>query len=138
MAIDSVATAAAPGEAAGEAMHAFARELFPICRSIAGAGTRETLGRIGQHLPGLSITEIPSGTQVLDWVIPDEWNIRSARLIDPHGRTVVDFANHNLHVVGYSTPVDTTLSLEELQPHLYSLPEQPDAIPYVTSYYRRH
>lgn len=129
---------AAPDMAAGEAMHAFARELFPICRSITGEGTRETLGRIKRHLPELAISEIPSGTQVLDWVIPDEWNIRSARLIDPNGRTVVDFADHNLHVVGYSIPVDTTLSLEELQPHLYSLPEQPDAIPYVTSYYRKH
>lgn len=138
MAVDSTATVAAPGEAAGEAMHAFARELFPICRSITGEGTRETLKRIGAHLPGLATTEIPSGTQVFDWMIPDEWNIRSARLIDPKGQTVVDFADHNLHVVGYSIPVDATLSLEELQPHLYSLPEQPDAIPYVTSYYRRH
>jgi aminopeptidase-like protein len=123
---------------AGEAMHAFAHELFPICRSITGEGTRETLKRIKQHLPGLAISETPSGAQVLDWVIPDEWNIRSARLIDPTGRTVVDFGDHNLHVVGYSIPIDTTLSLEELQSHLYSLPEQPDAIPYVTSYYRKH
>lgn len=138
MGIDPASTATTSGLSTGQAMHAFARELFPICRSITGEGTRETLRRIGQHLPELSITEIPSGTQALDWAIPDEWNIRSGRLIDPAGRTVVDFDNHNLHVVGYSIPVNRTLSLEELQSHLYSLPEQPDAIPYVTSYYRRH
>ncbi|MET4371916.1 aminopeptidase-like protein [Bradyrhizobium sp. LB12.1] len=133
-----VETTAASEAPAGETMHAFARELFPICRSITGEGTRETLRRIKQHLPGLAVSEIASGTQVLDWVIPDEWNIRSARLMDPTGRTVVDFGDHNLHVVGYSAPIDAALSLEELQSHLYSLPEQPEAIPYVTSYYRRH
>jgi aminopeptidase-like protein len=136
-AIDPLETGVPIEDNAGNAMHNFARELFPICRSITGDGTRETLRRIGQHLPELSIFEIPSNTQVFDWTIPDEWNIRSALLIGPNGKVVVDFADHNLHVVGYSIPIDTTISLEELQSHLYSLPEQPDAIPYVTSYYRR-
>ncbi len=122
----------------GEAMHALAAELFPICRSITGDGIRQTLKMIGGHLPGLMLHEVPSGTQVLDWVVPDEWNIRSAKLVGPDGEIVADFASNNLHVVGYSEPVDLELTLDELQPHLHSLPDQPAAIPYVTSYYRRY
>ncbi|OWJ64979.1 DUF4910 domain-containing protein [Inquilinus limosus] len=121
----------------GQEMHDFVRALFPICRSLTGDGVRQTLAHIRGLLPGLTVHEVPSGTQAFDWTIPDEWNIRSARLTGPSGETVVDFADHNLHVVGYSEPVDVELSLEELQPHLHSIPEKPDAIPYVTSYYRR-
>ncbi|MBL8692101.1 MAG: DUF4910 domain-containing protein [Rhodospirillaceae bacterium] len=121
----------------GHDMHAFVARLFPICRSLTGEGTRETLRIIKGHLPDLSIHEVPSGTQVFDWVIPDEWNIRSATLVGPDGATVADFGWTNLHVVGYSEPVDVELGLDELQEHLFSLPEQPDAIPYVTSYYKR-
>jgi aminopeptidase-like protein len=88
-------------------------------------------------LPDILIHELASGTRVFDWIIPDEWNIRSARLTGPDGRIVLDFANHNLHVVGYSEPVKLTLDLSSLQKHLHSIPEQPDAIPYVTSYYKR-
>ncbi|MGB3740204.1 MAG: DUF4910 domain-containing protein [Pontixanthobacter sp.] len=121
----------------GTAMHAMARELWPINRSLTGPGTCETLSLIQRELPDLRIHDIASGTQVFDWTVPDEWTIRSARLIGPDGTTVIDFADNNLHVVGYSEPVLRTLTLEELQPHLHSLPDQPDAIPYVTSYYKR-
>lgn len=121
----------------GQEMHALARKLFPICRSITGEGIRETLNILNQELPNLSIYSVPSGTNAFDWTVPDEWTIRSAHLIDPDGEKVIDFANNNLHLVGYSEPVSCTIALEDLQKHLYSLPNQPKAIPYVTSYYRR-
>lgn len=116
-------------------MHSFTKELMPICRSLTGNGVRKTLAMIKEHLPGLTVHEVPTGTKVFDWEIPQEWNIESARLIGPDGRKIVDFSDNNLHVVGYSIPVSLTLSLDELNQHLYSLPDQPDAIPYVTSYY---
>lgn len=121
----------------GEEMHAFMASLFPICRSITGDGVRQTLAQIKRHLPSLQVREVPTGTPAFDWVVPDEWNITAAHLVGPDGRTVVDFANNNLHVVGYSEPVSLVLPLEELQMHLHSLPEMPAAIPYVTSYYKR-
>lgn len=119
----------------GQQLHDLARRLWPIHRSITGDGTRATLGILQEFMPGLRIHEIPSGTQVFDWTIPHEWNPRGAQLIGPDGEVIVDYANNNLHIVGYSTPIDTQLTLDELQLHLHSIPEQPDAIPYVTSYY---
>ncbi len=118
----------------GDAMHQLAAELFPICRSITGEGLRKTLRILQREIP-LSIERVPSGTQAFDWTVPREWNIRDAYILDPEGNKIVDFRANNLHVLGYSVPVDKTLSLEELDRHLYSRPDRPDAIPYATSYY---
>lgn len=131
------ASAAAPSPSdAGLQMHALMRELFPICRSITGDGVRETLRILSRHVP-LEIREVPSGTACFDWTVPDEWNIRDAYVADEDGNRILDFRKNNLHVVGYSEPVDATMTLEELRPHLHSRPDMPDAIPYVTSYYSR-
>ncbi|MDE2923266.1 MAG: DUF4910 domain-containing protein [Acidobacteriota bacterium] len=108
--------------------------LYPIRRSLTGDGVRATLDRIARRIP-LQVHELPTGTQVLDWTVPREWNPRQAWIRGPSGRRVVDFADHNLHLVGYSVPVHRTMRLDELRPHLHSLSEQPDLIPYRTSYY---
>jgi aminopeptidase-like protein len=120
----------------GESIYALAKELFPICRSITGNGVRETLRILQAEIDRLEILEVPTGEQAFDWEVPREWNVRDAYVMDPSGEKIIDFQQSNLHVVGYSIPVDQVLSLEELQQHLHSLPEQPDAIPYITSYYQ--
>jgi aminopeptidase-like protein len=121
----------------GQEMHGWARDLFPICRSLTGNGTRETLAYLREIVPGMELHEVPSGTQAMDWVVPDEWNIKGAYIENEAGERLVDFADNNLHVVGYSEPVDGIFTLEELEPRLHSLPDRPNTIPYVTSYYAR-
>ena len=119
----------------GASLHQFAAELYPICRSITGNGLRETFARLQKRIP-IQLSEVPSGTQVFDWSVPKEWNIRDAYIKDASGRRVVDFQSSNLHVVNYSTPVRAILPLSELKQHLFTLPERPDWIPYRTSYYK--
>ena len=120
--------------AQGERMHALIRELYPICRSITGEGLRTTLRRVGKEIP-LTLHEVPSGTPVLDWTVPREWNVRDAYVANAAGERVVDFRQSSLHLVNYSTPVRRRMTLAELRPHLHTLPEHPDWIPYRTSYY---
>jgi aminopeptidase-like protein len=115
-------------------MHALATELYPICRSITGSGVRRTL-EILQRIIRLQVCEVASGTPVFDWTVPKEWNIRDAYVQGPDGRRLIDFHRSNLHVVSYSVPVRTRMSLDELRPHLFTRPDLPDAIPYRTSYY---
>jgi aminopeptidase-like protein len=119
---------------AGAEMYSLVSELYPICRSITGDGVRKTLGILGRYVP-LRIHEVPSGTPVLDWIVPKEWNIRDAWIADATGKRVVDFRASNLHVVNYSVPVRARMNLKDLRPHLHTLPDRPDLVPYRTSYY---
>lgn len=120
----------------GRDAYGIVKELFPICRSISGNGVRRSLDVISKHVP-IEISEIPSGTRCFDWTVPPEWNIKDAFVADSSGRRVVDFKECNLHVVGYSEPVSGDFTLEELKPHLHFDESRPDAIPYITSYYKR-
>lgn len=120
----------------GETAYALMQRLFPLCRSLTGDGVRATLDVVAEHLP-IERTEVPSGTQVFDWTVPDEWNIRDAYVAAPDGTRVIDFRESSLHVVGYSEPVRARLPLEQLRERLFTLPEQPELIPYRTSYYSR-
>ena len=120
----------------GNDIHQFAQELWPINRSITGEGVRETLRIISKHLPALKIKSVPSGTQVFDWTVPKEWSVKEAYIITPSGKKICDFSKNNLYLIGYSVPFEASVSLDELKEHLYTLPEQPNAIPYITSYYK--
>ena len=115
-------------------LHGLVRELFPINRSLTGAGVRETLAILARHVQ-LEVREVPSGTAVLDWQVPLEWNIRSATIRALDGRCLVDFADNNLHVVGYSKPIHEEVSRAELAQHVHTLPDQPELIPYRTGYF---
>lgn len=121
----------------GKEMHDLCRELFPICRSITGDGFRESLEILRKHIPALKSFEVPTGTKCFDWEVPKEWNIKDAYIITPCGKKICELKESNLHVMSYSTPINKTVTLDELQEHLYSLPEQPNAIPYITSYYKQ-
>jgi aminopeptidase-like protein len=119
----------------GDEMYQLIEALYPICRSITGNGVRQTLSLIEQHIP-VTVHEVPTGTQVFDWTVPKEWNISQAFIKDAQGNKVVDFEKSNLHVLNYSVPIEARLSLQELKPYLFTLPEHPDWIPYRTSYYK--
>ncbi|HEY4524137.1 MAG TPA: DUF4910 domain-containing protein [Candidatus Paceibacterota bacterium] len=117
-------------------MYELVKELFPICRSITGNGVRQTLKILQHHIP-LKMVEVATGTKVFDWTVPMEWNVQEAYLLDPTGKKIIDFRKNNLHLVSYSIPINKTIPLADLEEHLYSLPEQPMAIPYITSYYQK-
>lgn len=121
----------------GEHIYHLAERLFPICRSITGEGVRQTLAIIQEYLPGLQIVEVASGTKALDWIIPQEWKIDEAYIEDSSGRRIIDFQQNNLHVIGYSDALDLFCSKEELQPYIFVQGDQPELIPYVTSYYSK-
>lgn len=121
----------------GHELHGFASELYPICRSITGVGIRETLSIIGRRIP-LETIDVATGSPVFDWNIPKEWNIRDAYIKNADGNRVVDFQKSNLHVLNYSSPVNATMRLDKLKPHLFTLPEKPDWVPYRTSYYEKN
>lgn len=120
----------------GKQIYQIAEELFPICRSITGDGVRETFRILQKYVPELQVFEVPSGTAVFDWTVPKEWRIKAAYIENSKGERIIDFDKHNLHVLGYSAPMDAYLSLEELKQIVYTQKEQPDVIPYVTSYYK--
>lgn len=121
----------------GQEIYSWAKDLFPICRSLTGQGLRETLQYFMDIVPEMKMFEVKSGSKVFDWEVPNEWNISEAYIVDENEGTIIDFKWNNLHVVGYSDAVDEWLDLEDLQAHLHSLPKQPQAIPYVTSYYEK-
>src|SRR6267142_2035040 len=119
----------------GRELYDLVAALYPICRSITGDGVRQSLRLLQQRVP-LSLREVPTGTQVFDWTVPKEWNIRDAYVMNSNGERIVDFRQNNLHVVNYSIPVRKRMGLTELKQHIYTLPETPDWIPYRTSYYK--
>lgn len=122
----------------GQEIYSFCKRIFYINRSLTGDGVRETLKIIKNKLPSLSIHEVPTGTKCFDWEVPMEWNINDAYVKNKAGKKIIDFKKNNISVLGYSTPVNKKINLKELTSHLFSLPEQPTAIPYITSYYKEN
>ncbi len=123
----------------GIMMYELIERIFPFCRSITGNGVRQTLDVFKEYCPEMMITEVPSGTRVFDWTVPKEWNITEGFIEDEDGSRIIDFQKSNLHIMGYSLPIDQWMDLDELKKIIFTLPEQPDLIPYVTSYYNeRH
>ena len=120
----------------GQIMYDLAARMFPICRSITGNGFRKSLNIIREIVPDIEIHEVSTGAQVFDWAIPNEWNCNGGGIYRLNGEKVVDFTDTNLHILGYSTPIDEIISRDELLEHIYTQPDQPDWIPYVTSYYK--
>jgi aminopeptidase-like protein len=138
----AIMTSVGPKEAVryeelGKELHNFIVKLYPICRSITGEGIRETLRTIRKRIP-LDIHEVPSGTKVFDWTVPLEWNVSDAYVMNREGKRVIDFKAHNLHLMSYSLPIREKMSLADLRPHLFTLPEYPEWIPYRTSYYKEN
>jgi aminopeptidase-like protein len=123
------------GDPQGECMLAWAKELFPLCRSITGDGQRATIAFIKQRQPAVRTHVFRTGDRVFDWTIPREWNIRDSWIEHESGCRFAEFNKSNLHVLNYSAPVDLVLSLDDLRPHIWTQPDQPERIPYVTSYY---
>ena len=121
----------------GNKIYNLVSKLFPINRSLTGEGVRETLKIISSHIPNLKIKSVPSGTKVFDWSVPKEWLVKEAYIITPSGKKICDYNKNNLHLVGYSIPFEGNLELSELKKNLYTIPDQPKAIPYVTSYYQK-
>ena len=113
-------------------------KLFPITRSLTGDGVKKTLNIIQKEFPKLKIKKLKSGTKVFDWNIPEEWNVRDAYIIDKYNNKIIDFKKNNLHLVGYSIPINKNITKRELFKNLYFLRNQPNAIPYITSYYKRN
>ena len=113
------------------------KELFPICRSLTGFGVRKTLQIIKKEFPNLKIKNVKSGSKVFDWTVPPEWNVSNAYVVDKNGFKIIDFKKNNLHLVGYSTPIKKTITNKDLFKNLHFLKKQPDAIPYITSYYKK-
>ena len=126
-----------PSVELGKSMHNLAKELWPINRSILGEGVRETLAILQKNQPKMEIISVPSGFEAYDWRVPDEWFVKEAWVEDDNGKRIIDIADNNLHLMGYSEPIDKELTLQELDKHIYSIPDKPDAVPYVTSYYKR-
>lgn len=126
---------------AGQKIYSLANSIFPICRSITGKGVRETLSVLSEYIkegggPEIVLHQVPSGTRVFDWTVPREWDIRQAYIENEEGERIIDMSENNLHVMGYSTPVNAWVDLDELNSHIFTQPDQPDVIPYVTSYYK--